>query len=67
MQEPNPENLLKVSVFKELVAKVDIEKEIEEAGNVTIFSPFNNAFDKLPMKVEDMDLPTLRKIILKLL
>merc|ERR1712110_904604 len=42
------------SVFRDLIEKVDIAKEIEEAGNVTIFSPFNDAFDKLPTKVEDM-------------
>ena len=53
------------SVFRDLIQKIDISKEVEEAGNVTIFSPFNDAFDKLPTKVEDMDLPTLRKIVLK--
>ena len=53
------------SVFRDLIEKVDISEEVKEAGNVTIFSPFNDAFDKLPTKLEDMDLPTLRKIVLK--
>ena len=33
--------------FRELSKTVGIEKEIEEAGNVTIFSPRNRDFDKL--------------------
>ena len=53
------------SKFRELIKKVDIVKEVEEAGNVTIFTPFNKAFDKLPTKIEDLPLPTQRKIVLK--
>ena len=53
------------SKFRELIKKVDIVKEVEEAGNVTIFTPFNMAFDKLPTKIEDLPLPTQRKIVLK--
>ena len=33
--------------FRELSKTVGIEKEIEDAGNVTIFSPRNRDFDKL--------------------
>ena len=53
------------SKFRELIAKVDIVKEVEDAGNVTIFTPLNEAFDKLPTKIEDLPLPTQRKIVLK--
>ena len=53
------------SKFRELIKKVDIVKEVEEAGNVTIFTPSNMAFDKLPTKIEDLPLPTQRKIVLK--
>merc|ERR1711971_643618 len=53
------------SKFRELIAKVDIVKEVEEAGNVTIFTPFNKAFDKLPTKLEDLPLSTQRKMVLK--
>ena len=38
---------------------------MEEAGNVTIFTPFNEAFDKLPTKLEDLPLSTQRKMVLK--
>ena len=53
------------SKFIELIGKVGIIKELQEAGNVTIFTPFNEAFDKLPTKIEDLPLPTQRKIVLK--
>ena len=53
------------SKFRELIAKVDIVKEVEDAGNVTIFTPFNKAFDKLPTKLEDLPLSTQRKLVLK--
>ena len=53
------------SKFRELIAKVDIVKEVEDAGNVTIFTPFNKAFDKLPTKLEDLPLSTQRKMVLK--
>ena len=53
------------SKFIKLIGKVGIVKELQEAGNVTIFTPFNEAFDKLPTKIEDLPLPTQRKIVLK--
>ena len=53
------------SKFRELIAKVDVVKEVEEAGNVTIFAPFNESFDKLPTKIEDLPLPTQQRIVLK--
>ena len=53
------------SKFRELIAKVDIVKEVEEAGNVTIFTPFNKAFDEFPIKLEDLPLSTQRRIVLK--
>jgi len=53
------------SKFIKLIGKVGIVKELQEAGNVTIFTPFNEAFDKLPTKIDDLPLPTQRKIVLK--
>ena len=47
------------------VAKMPTIKELQEAGNVTIFTPFNEAFDKLPTKIEDLPLPTQQRIVLK--
>ena len=44
---------------------VDIAQELEAAGNVTIFSPLNTAFEKLPTKIEDVSITTLRRWILK--
>ena len=35
------------STFRELIDLVGIDEELEAAGNVTIFSPINKAFDKL--------------------
>ena len=35
------------------------------AGNVTIFSPLNEAFDKLPIKIENQSLSSLRRLILR--
>ena len=42
-----------------------ITQTIEDAGNVTIFSPQNKDFDNLPNKVENVELPILRKWMLK--
>ena len=53
------------SKFREIIKRVGITQTIEEAGNVTIFSPQNKDFDKLPNKVENVELPILRKWILK--
>ena len=53
------------SKFRGLIDIVGIAEELEEAGNVTIFSPLNKAFDKLDTPVEDLPLPTIRKFILK--
>merc|ERR1712194_240178 len=53
------------SKFRGLIDIVGIAEELEEAGNVTIFSPLNKAFDKLNTPVEDLPLPTIRKFILK--
>ena len=53
------------SKFKKLTKKAGISQEIEDAGNVTIFSPMNKDFDKVTTKFEDVDLPTLRKWMLK--
>jgi uncharacterized surface protein with fasciclin (FAS1) repeats len=52
------------SQFRELIDLVGID-EVQAAGNVTIFSPVNKAFDKLDTPVEDLPLPTIRKFILK--
>ena len=38
---------------------------MEEAGNVTIFSPLNKAFDELDTPIEDVPLPTIKRWILK--
>ena len=59
----NPEHAF--SKFKELTKKSGISQEIEDAGNVTIFSPMNRDFDKLNLKFDDVDLKTLRKWMLK--
>ena len=53
------------SQFRELIDLVGINEELEAAGNVTIFSPVNKAFDKLDTPVEDLPLPTIRRFILK--
>ena len=53
------------SKFRELIDAVGVNDLLEETGNVTIFSPLNNAFDKLPIKVEDVPLSTVRRWILK--
>ena len=53
------------SKFKELSKKADIEQEIIDAENVTIFSPSNKDFDKLSVKFEDVELATLRRWMLK--
>ena len=53
------------SQFRELIDLVGIDEELEAAGNVTIFSPVNKAFDKLDTPVEDLPLPTIRRFILK--
>ena len=53
------------SQFRELIDLVGIDEELEAAGNVTIFSPINKAFDKLDTPVEDLPLPTIRRFILK--
>ena len=53
------------STFREIIDRVNITRELEEAGDVTIFSPVNKAFDKLPISIEDTNLATLRRWILK--
>ena len=53
------------SKFKELTRKVNIDQEIIDAGNVTIFSPNNQDFDKASIKFEDVELTTLRRLMLK--
>ena len=53
------------SQFRELIDLVGINEELEAAGNVTIFSPVNKAFDKLDTPVEDLPLPTIKRFILK--
>merc|ERR1711862_121652 len=62
---PTSYGIAAFSKFENLVDKADIGKVLEEAGNVTIFTPFNAAFDKLPAKVDDLPLPTVRKMALK--
>ena len=44
---------------------MDITQELKMAGNVTIFSPLNEAFDKLPIKIENQNLSSLRRLILR--
>jgi uncharacterized surface protein with fasciclin (FAS1) repeats len=44
---------------------VDITQELEMAGNVTIFSPLNEAFEKLPIKIENQNISSLRRLILR--
>ena len=44
---------------------VNVTQELKAAGNVTIFTPVNTAFEKLPTKIEDVSITTLRKWILK--
>ena len=51
--------------FRALIEKVDITQELKMAGNVTIFSPLNEAFDKLPIKIENQSLSSLRRLILR--
>ena len=51
--------------FRELIDLVGVAEELKEAGNVTIFSPLNEAFDKLNTPVDDVPLPTVRRWILK--
>merc|ERR1719362_2076531 len=53
------------STFRALIEKVDITQELKMAGNVTIFSPLNEAFDKLPIGIENQSLSSLRRLILR--
>ena len=53
------------SQFRELIDLVGINEELKAAGNVTIFSPLNKAFDKFDTSIEDVPLPTIRRWILK--
>jgi len=53
------------SKFKELSRKANIDQEIIDAGNVTIFSASNQDFDKSSVKFEDVELTTLRRWMLK--
>ena len=53
------------STFREIIDRVNITQILEEAGNVTILTPVNKAFDKLPSSIEDTNLATLRRWILK--
>merc|ERR1719219_3272110 len=55
----------KPKMVEDTATKVGVNDLLEEAGNVTIFSPVNDAFDKLPVKVEDVPLSTVRRWILK--
>ena len=50
---------------RDLIDLVNITQELEAAGNVTIFSPTNQAFEKLPTIVENTDVSILRKWALK--
>ena len=54
-----------VNFFRALIEKVDITQELKMAGNVTIFSPLNEAFDKLPIKIENQSLSSIRRLILR--
>ena len=54
-----------VNFFRALIEKVDITQELKMAGNVTIFSPLNEAFDKLPIKIENQSLSSIRRVILR--
>ena len=51
--------------IRDLIDLVNITQELEAAGNVTIFSPLNPAFEKLPSKIKDVSTATLRRWILK--
>ena len=53
------------SKFKELSRKANIGQEIIDAGNVTIFSPNNQDFDKAPINFEEVEFTTLRRWMLK--
>ena len=48
--------------FRELSKTVGIEKDIEDAGNVTIFSPRNRDFDKLTTGLSMSFYPNLIQI-----
>ena len=53
------------SKFIKLIDLVGVNDVLEEIGNVTIFSPINEAFEALPIKVEDLPVSTIRRWILK--
>ena len=53
------------SKFRKLIDAVGVNDLLEENGNVTIFSPINEAFEELPTKVEDVPVSTVRRWILK--
>ena len=53
------------SIFKGLFQDLGLEKEFENVGNLTIFSPENKAFDKLGVDVNKVDRATLRRWMLK--
>ena len=61
----NLESLVMINFFRALIEKVDITQELKMAGNVTIFSPLNEAFDKLPIKIENQSLSSIRRLILR--
>merc|ERR1719468_722451 len=53
------------SIFKGLFTRLGLDKEFENIGNITIFSPENKAFDKLDFDIKDIDDATLRRWMLK--
>ena len=53
------------SKFRELIELVGVNEVLKEAGNFSIFSPLNTAFDELDTSIEDVPLTTIRRWILK--
>ena len=53
------------SIFRNLFESVDLEKELANIGNITIFAPDNNAFEALSFDVKSLDDKAQRRIILK--
>jgi len=53
------------SIFRNLFESVDLEKELANIGNITIFAPDNKAFEALSFDVKSLDDKAQRRIILK--
>merc|ERR1712156_908332 len=51
--------------FQELIDTTGVADIIDAAGNVTIFSPLNKAFEEMTTKIDDVPLATVQKWILK--